>query len=456
MSWHDSLMPVRMQRVALVASADALRGVLLRVAQAGVVDFGDTGAWSDSGSGAMMAPGGAEPDAIASGQDGRTEAMSGEAQLRSLSEVAVRRGEVAALAGWCPASEVEVLRGRLQPLGAAVVGMRPPAGIDPPTWLGGRSPMKRAFAPLLRIYGTVPYADIDPTVAAGLAYVVMFGMMFGDAGHGALLIAAALLLATGRPRRFAGLRRLWMFVAGAGIAATGFGLLYGEFFGPTGILPVLWLSPLERPVQLMIAAIAAGAVLLAISYAIGTTNRWREGGLRLALYSSSGIAGATTFLGLGVITGGVLSHRLPVVVAGAVLAGAGLVMSTIGMFAEAGGGSAGMVRSGVGVVDLVMHLGANTISFARLAAFGMTHAALGWLVWRATTAVAAGGGAEIVLAAAIFVIGNAVAFALELLIAGVQALRLEFYELFSRVFVGTGRPYTPWRIPGIDARSASC
>lgn len=30
------------------------------------------------------------------------------------------------------------------------------------------------------------------------------------------------------------------------------------------------------------------------------------------------------------------------------------------------------------------------------------------------------------------------------LVAGVQALRLEFYELFSRVFKGQGRPFRPW------------
>ena len=50
------------------------------------------------------------------------------------------------------------------------------------------------MTPLVQTYGTVPYRDLDPTVPAGLAYVFMFGMMFGDAGHGALLVLAALLL----------------------------------------------------------------------------------------------------------------------------------------------------------------------------------------------------------------------------------------------------------------------
>ena len=38
-------------------------------------------------------------------------------------------------------------------------------------------------------------------------------------------------------------------------------------------------------------------------------------------------------------------------------------------------------------------------------------------------------------------------FALEALVAGVQALRLEYYELFSRVFADEGRPFRPWHVP---------
>jgi len=49
---------------------------------------------------------------------------------------------------------------------------------------------------------------------------------------------------------------------------------------------------------------------------------------------------------------------------------------------------------------------------------------------------------------AVFALGNAVAFSLEALVAGVQALRLEYYELFSRVFQQQeGRPFRPWHVP---------
>jgi V/A-type H+-transporting ATPase subunit I len=449
--------PVRMHRIAVVTPVDALRDALVQVAAAGVaeLDHGDSAAADHGDLSVTAALSAHEPDLAALAQAGRGDLVAGETQLRTRRDAAVHRRAVAAVAGWCPEPDLAALRAGVTSVPAVVVPLDSPPGIDPPTLLGGSPRARRAFAPLVGLYGVVPYRDIDPSVAAGLAYVAMFGMMFGDAGHGLLLIAAAAGLRSGRIRRLASLRRLWVFVAGAGIAATVFGFLYGEFFGPTRVLPVLWLNPLDQPVRLLVTAVGVGAGLLALAYGFGVVNRWREGGLRLALYSSSGIAGAATFLGMGVMIAGYLAHQLPVLVAGAVPTGAGLALSVIGMFTESGGGATGVASSGVGLMDLVVHIGANLISFARLAAFGMTHAALGWVIWQGTTAAGGWGAAGIVAAALVFLIGNVLAFALEALVAGVQALRLEFYELFSRIFVDTGRSFTPWHIPIVESERVS-
>lgn len=457
MPWSETLQPVRMERVALVAVADRLRAALVQVADAGVVQLDRVG---DDGGGEAVRRlrhvGAAEarpalaadlPDLDALERAGRADLLAGEAQLAQHAAGAVHHGSAAALAGWCPAPEVPELAARLSPLGAAVVPLAPPRGVQPPTLLGEGQAVRQSFAPLVRTYGTVAYADVDPTVGAGLAFVVMFGMMFGDAGHGLLLLVVAGLLRAGRPRRLARLRSVWPFVAGAGAAATVFGALYGEFFGPTGVLPVLWLHPLAEPLRLLAAALAIGAVLLAVAYAVGIVNRWREGGLRVALYASSGIAGSTVFLGIGAVVGGALLDAVPMIAAGLGVALCGLVLAAVGMFAESGGGATGVVQTGVGVFDLLVRLGSNLVSFARLAAFGMTHAALGWVVWEGTTALAAGGWLGVLAGVLVFLVGNALTFSLEALVAGVQALRLEFYELFSRVFSTEGTPFRPWHVP---------
>jgi V/A-type H+-transporting ATPase subunit I len=275
-------------------------------------------------------------------------------------------------------------------------------------------------------------------------------MMFADAGHGAVLVLLALLLRSGRPRRLAGVRPVWPFLAGAGLASAVFGVLYGEFFGPTGVLPVLWLDPLEEPVQLMVAAIGLGAVLLAGAYALGTVNRWREGGWRLALYAASGLAGAGLFLGLGLLAAGWYEGLDLLLVIGLAIALVALALTFGGLLAEAGGGTAGVLQAAIELFDVVVRLGSNLVSFARLAAFGLTHAALGFVVWEGTTALWDRGGLAVAGAVALFVVGNAVTFGLEALVAGVQALRLEYYELFSRVFSGEGRPFRPWHVPVVE------
>ena len=373
--------------------------------------------------------------------------LVGEAQVEQRLAAAVRRGEVAALAGWCPAADVEPLARRLAPAGAAVVPLPVPRGQTPPTRLRGTGRVRRSLSPLVTTYGTVPYADLDPTSPAGVVYALMFGLMFGDAGHGALLILAALVLRSGRPRKLAKLRPLWPFVAGCGLAATLAGVAYGEFFGPTGVLPALWLDPLDSPARLVAAAVVLGSALIGVACVAGTVNRRREGGLTAALYSAQGGAGLALWAGLVVAAAGMYARAAAMTACGLFVAAAGLALLAVGSLAAGPGGAGGVAQTGVELLDATVRIAANTVSFARLAAFGLTHAAIGQVVWQGTSALADRGGLAVVGAALLFTTGNTLAFCLEALVAGVQALRLEYYELFSRVFAGLGRPFRPWAPP---------
>jgi V/A-type H+/Na+-transporting ATPase subunit I len=481
--WSEALRPRRMRRVAIVAPESQLRAALERVGQAGVVELdlpaaGPGTARSGDGSSTDVAGGVARLDTTlgaqardaelgaqardaelgAQARDAELGAQARDAELTRVQRLALSRGEVAGVAGWTAERDLQALAARLAGIGAAVVPMRLPPGVQPPTQLSrGGGP----FGPLVETYTTVPYRDVDPSLVAGLAYVAMFGMMFGDVGHGALLVLGALLVRSGRlpgrPGRSAGLRRSWAFLAGGGLASTAFGVLYGSVFGATGVVPAVWSDPLEEPIPIMTASLGVGAVLMAGAYALGTVNRVREGGWGYALYARTGVAGALTFCALAAVAGGLMIPLRWLVAAGIVLAIAGLVLTFVGLLVEAGHGLAAVLQAAIELFDVVVRLGANLVSFARLAAFGLTHAALGWVVWTATTALWSPG-AGMVAAALVFVVGNTITFALEALVAGIQALRLEYYELFSRVFAQEGRPFRPWRLPGVeptrDARAA--
>lgn len=431
MSWRDAVRPVRMQRIALVVPSDHQRDLLDRLSSAGVVELDPVRSDIE----------------LAVVADRRPDWSDRELELRRRMAQSVPHGPVTALLGWTPAALLPELTDALTPAGAAAVPLPPPPGVQPPTLLRQRG-RGRSFEVLVQTYTTVPYADVDPALVAGLAYVAMFGMMFGDVGHGLLLLLGALIVRSGRFARLVKVRPAWPFLAGAGAASVVFGVLYGEMFGPTDLVPVVWLSPVDDITTLLLTAIGVGAVLLAGAYALGIVNRYREGGWGFALYARTGIAGALLFLALGGVAGGIYFDSGGLLIGAVLLGVAGLVLTFIGLFTGSGGGAAGVLQAVVELFDVVVRLGSNVVSFARLAAFGLTHAALGAIVWEGSAALWAGGSLPGRLGAGlVLVVGTAVAFALEALVAGIQALRLEYYELFSRVFDTDGRPFRPWRLP---------
>ena len=459
MRWRESAVPVRMQRVALVAPDTTLREVLVRIAAAAAMQIehdgrarkavtarGPAGQPGPSRPSAPPLISAAPPDLGELARAGRYDLIAGEAELQGHAEAAIQRSGAAALVGWVPAASLPALRADVAGVGGAVVPLARPAWSHPPTQLVQHG-LQHELTPLVQTYGTVPYADLDPSWLAWASYVVMFGMMFGDAGQGALLVAVAAALRAGWPARLRRFRAAWPFVGGAGLAATAFGLLYGEFFGPTGLVPAIWLSPLSQPVTLLLAAGGFGAFLIAGAYALGTVNRWREGGWHAAVYAPSGVAGSCVFLGAAAGAAGWHFRLGAVLAAGVVVALAGLGLAFAGFLAEAGRGGTAITQAIVELFDLVVRLGSNVVSFTRLAAFGLTHAALGLLVWEGTRALWHRGGLFIVAGVLVFAAGTALAFSLELLVAAIQALRLEYYELFSRVFVGQGEPFRPWHVP---------
>jgi V/A-type H+-transporting ATPase subunit I len=483
MRWPEALRPVRMSRIAIVAPGSRLRETLVQLADAGAVELEELAQEGVPAASAEPEASLVPPEAADAGLEGdivlpaeaprvtprivaaapdleelrrerRWDVLAGEAELRRAAARALRHRGAAVLLGWTPHSELPTLSAHLAPAGAAVVELPTPPTVEAPTLIRERT-VSRPFRPLVETYGTVPYADVDPTLFAGASYVLMFGMMFGDVAHGLILSALGIYLRRTRRPNLAGLRPGAALATIGGLAAAFFGLLYGEAFGPTRLIPVLWLAPLGRPLDLLAAAAAIGAALIAMSYVIGAVNRWREGGPGRALYASSGIAGGCFYFGAAASAAGWYLGQTALLAGGLTIVGVGVALLFVGFLAAAGGGTQGVVEALVEVFDAVIRTAANTVSFTRLAAFGMTHAAIGGVVWAGTVTLWGSGWLGVVGAVVLFSIGNLLAFALEALVAAVQALRLEYYELFSRIATGEGRVFSPWHVPIAAAMTPS-
>jgi len=452
-------LPVRMSRIALVAPRARLRETLVEVARQECVEFAGVPSAPegeaveavrrlarDGGPAATPVLAVQAPEIEQLERAGRGDLLAGEVELERRAGMALDHGSFAAWVGWAPLDRIEPLNERLATVGAAVVALPAPAWVEPPT-LFRPATVARPFTPLVSTYGTARYRDIDPTLFTAASFVLMFGMMFGDVGHGLLLAGLALVLRSFARGPLAGLARFWPIPFAAGLAGAGFGLLYGECFGPTGLVPRLWLDPLDRPIPLLLVAVGTGAALLTVGYVLGILNRWRAGGLGAALFDQSGISGFAIFVGAGVLAGGIYWRQLAAEIAGAALAGAGTLLLGAGLILLAGRGGTALFQAGIELFDALIRLASNLISFTRLAAFGLMHAALGSVVFSAARSLWGDGVAGGLAAVVVFAVGTTLAFALETLVTAVQALRLEYYELFSRVFSGEGHAFAPWALP---------
>ena len=90
--------------------------------------------------------------------------------------------------------------------------------------------------------------------------------------------------------------------------------------------------------------------------------------------------------------------------------------------------------------DTVLSFASNTMSFLRVGGFVLVHAGMMTVVF--TLANMTGGVFYVLIVA----VGNVFVMALEALFVGIQVLRLEFYEIFSRFFDANGVPFAPLRI----------
>lgn len=89
--------------------------------------------------------------------------------------------------------------------------------------------------------------------------------------------------------------------------------------------------------------------------------------------------------------------------------------------------------------EVLLSYFSNTLSFVRIGAYAVSHAAMMQVVLM--LAGAENGSPNWV----VIVLGNIFVCGLEGLIVGIQVLRLEYYEMFSRFYKGSGRKFEPFR-----------
>lgn len=345
------------------------------------------------------------------------------------------------LSGWASEDGFKDIKQQLEKYSDTLITAVDADGEDiifkPPTKLKNNSFFK-PFELLVRMYGVPNYNEIDPTVFLGITYMILFGAMFGDLGQGFVFFLAGMFL---KKKLKNDMGPLLMRL---GASSMVFGVLYGSVFGNEEIIQPLWIRPFENINQVLIMAISFGVFLLVMAYVMNFINAFKNRDLNQGLFGEHGLFGFIVFAMLIFLlldaTGYV--HVISTSVALVVLILAILAMifrkpilsKIYKQEVSYEEGKAGyFIESSFSIIELLISTLSGIVSFIRVGAFAINHVGL-FLAFH-TMAEMTNHTVGNVL---ILVLGNILIIGLEGLIVFIQGLRLEYYELFSRYYQGSG------------------
>ncbi len=330
------------------------------------------------------------------------------------------------------------------------------------------SRLLRPFSMLVSTYGLPNYRELEPTLFVALSYVVMFGLMFGDVGHGMVLVAFGLIALL--VPKFHKAKDFGVLLLSGGLSSMIFGVIYGSYFGIEELKKyAIWHDPLDcNPMYLMYGAITIGIILISIGLILNVINRFKKGDFIGGLLDKFGLVGLLFYWGtlLLLINWSTIQSRGLIVLSMIIVIAVPIVGWSLkeplehimkhkkGEHGEtAGGFGEALIESCVGAFEAILSYLANTISFVRLAAYAMSHAALLFAAFMLAAEVKNFPYGGSFLNLFVIIMGNIVAIVLEGVIASVQALRLEYYEFFGKFFSGDGQPFVPFSLTPRDKNS---
>ena len=373
---------------------------------------------------------------------------------------AARYNESFILVGWIPAENEREFCSKLSEINGVEYSTETGKNIlshSPPVKLKN----KKLFSPFeffVDTYGLPSYDELDPTIFVSITYTILFGIMFADLGQGLIVSLVGFLMWKLKKMR------LGKPLITCGFASAIFGTIFGSVFGFEHALDPFYKNVFgmnEKPIEVMdsgatnliiYSAVGIGIVLLILAMILNICSLLRRHRYGEAIFSQNGIAGLVLYSSAVFLLLDMMLLHLNFANALFVMVFIGIPLVLI-MFSEIltplfekkadwqpESWGDYLAQSVFELFEVVLSYVTNTMSFLRVGAFVLVHAGMMMVVF--TIAEMFGGIGYI----AAVVVGNIFVMCLEALLAGIQVLRLEFYEMFSRFFEGQGRPFTPVKL----------
>ena len=322
----------------------------------------------------------------------------------------------------------------------------------PPTLLKNNSFVK-PFEMFVNMYSIPAYRDFDPTAFVCFTYCILFGMMFSDFGQGLLFAVGGTILYKLKPKmRIAGI------ISRIGLFSMIFGFLFGSVFGYENLLTpihealfgikgkLIDVMDGDATMTLLIIAVAMGAFLIITTMLMNMYLKLKHKEWGGFLFSQNGVAGVVFYgyiivaaieslmYGNNIVTS---SYLIPFVYLPILCflmeKQLSLLLEGKGLKPKAGWGNY-LTEAFFEVFEILLSFITNSMSYLRVVGFVLSHAGMMMVVMTLAEMMA---NASVI----VIVLGNIFVMCLEGLIVGIQALRLEYYEMFSRYYTGGGREF---------------
>ena len=235
--------------------------------------------------------------------------------------------------------------------------------------------------------------------------------------------------------------------------------MFGSIFGFEDVIPALWLRPMNSMMSVpfigklntvFIVAIGFGMGLILLCMVFNILNAWKAGDSEHIWFDTNSVAGLV-FYGSAVVSIALILNgkALPGGIVLFIMFGIPLILiffkepltALVEKKSEIMPKEKGMfiVQGLFEMFEVLLSYFSNTLSFVRIGAFAVSHAAMMEVVLMLAGAESGN------LNWVVVVLGNLFVCGMEGLIVGIQVLRLEYYEMFSRFYKGTGRKFEPFR-----------
>jgi V/A-type H+-transporting ATPase subunit I len=303
----------------------------------------------------------------------------------------------------------------------------------------------KPFELLIGAYGIPRYGSIDPTVFVAISFLIMFGAMFGDIGHGLVLVILGFILG-GKTRKKL-LQQVQMLLFYCGGSSIVFGFLYGSFFGYE--FESLWLKPIENIMEVFKISIFLGIAMISLGIVVNIINSLRDRNYIKLFFDKSGLIGGLIYwAGIGLVIKIFMSPG-PIPIYYSLLIFSGMLLIFLYPMVDCvikkkySHLMESFMESTVGILEIFMGYLANTVSFIRVAAFALAHAGLFIAIFNLAEIVHTNNRMGDFYSWVVIIFGNILVIALEGMVVTIQSIRLNYYEFFSKFFIGGKKVYKP-------------